>query len=127
MTTAAIGAYRAVQATTADRGRLLLLLLDGGLAFLDRARQALEQGDTSAFGEAVRRAHAVVAELAGTLDHAAGGEVAANLGRLYDFMLVHLTQGLVGRSRTHVEQVRALLATVRAGFEGAVERTAGGA
>ena len=39
-----------------------------------------------------------------------GGELALNLGRLYDFMLRHLTEGLMAKSAS-------LLQEIRAGFE----------
>ena len=113
-------AYQAVQATTADPARGILLLFDGAARFLRQAQEGLDRGEAGAFAYPLSRAHAIIAELAGSLDHETGGETAHNLGRLYDFMLRHLTQGLINKSRTHLMQVLDLLERLRDGFEQAV-------
>jgi flagellar protein FliS len=118
-----LAAYQTVQTTTADPGRLVLMLLDGATRFLHQAGRALDRGDVTAFAESVCRAHAIIAELSGALDREAGGEVAANLARLYDFMLWHLNAGMSARSRRHLDDVLRPLAALRAGFEGAVQAT----
>ena len=84
--------YARAQVTSVDRTRLLLLVFEGGLAFLQRARAGLAGGDLAAFGHNLGRAQAIIGELLGTLDYEAGGTIARDLARLYDFMLVHLTE-----------------------------------
>ena len=108
MTTAA-QRYQQTQVATSDRGRLLLLMFDGGLKFLAQARAGLEAGDLARFAHSLGRSQAVIAELMHTLDHKAGGEIAANLERLYTFMLDHLVQANLEKSVRHVEQVHRLL------------------
>jgi flagellar secretion chaperone FliS len=120
MTLAHHAVYQTVQATTADPARITLLLFDGAARFLRQAEAGLERKDPAAFTYPLARAQAIIVELAMALDHERGGEVATNLGRLYDFMLRHLTEGLMTRSRDHVARVLTLLQEVRAGFEGAV-------
>lgn len=115
-------AYEIVQATTADPARLILLLFDGAARFLRQSQEALERGE-GAFAYPLSRAHAIIAELSGSLDYDRGGEVALNLGRLYDFMLRHLTEALMAKSAVHVGRVLALLQEVRAGFEQAIRVT----
>jgi flagellar protein FliS len=114
-------AYQAVQATTADPSRVVILLFDGAERFLHQAQQGLDRGDIAAFSYMVSRAHAVVGELSSAVDQENGGDVARNLARLYAFMLGHLTQGLIAKSRAHLEQVLGLLKQLRGGFEGALE------
>jgi len=97
--------YTEAQVASLDRHRLLLLVFDGGLTFLGRARDALAGGDLPSFAEALRRAQAVIGELLGTLDHAAGGPIAAQLARLYEFMLAHLTEANARSSVQHVDEV----------------------
>ena len=112
-----VGTYQTVQATTADSGKLVLLLFDGAVRFLTRAQLRLAAGDIGQFAQSVTRAEAIIAELRSSLNHEQGGEVAENLERLYEFMLLHLSQGLIARSGKHVEQVLRPLQTVREGFE----------
>ena len=97
-----------------------LQLFDGAQRFLRRALKALEAGDTAGFASAANRAHAIVAELSNSLDRDAGAAVAADLDRLYDFMLRHLTEGLAQKSAAHLERVAALLVPLRDGFDAAI-------
>jgi flagellar protein FliS len=97
--------YAAMQVTMVDRERLLLLVLEGGTKFLRLTREALAAGDVRAFGENLSRAQAIIAELHSTLDHEAGGDIARNLSRLYDFMLFHLTEANTRKSLRHVDEV----------------------
>src|SRR5438445_634955 len=101
------GEYAKAQVTSVDRTRLLLLVFEGGLSFLQRARAGLAAGDLAAFGQNLGRAQAIIAELLGTLDYEAGGTIARDLARLYDFMLVHLTEANARQSVRHVDEVLA--------------------
>jgi flagellar protein FliS len=117
---AQIRAYQAVQTTTADPARIMLELFDGAARFLSQALRSLEHGDLAAYSRLQSRVVAIIAELSDCLDHQAGGEIAGNLARLYDFMLLHLTEGLIHKSPDHVRQVAQVLHTIRDGFERAV-------
>jgi flagellar secretion chaperone FliS len=114
-------AYETVQTTTADPARVVLLLLEGAARFLSQAQAGLAHGDIGTFAYKTTRAHAIVAELSGSLDRQVGGEVAANLDRLYDFMLRHLSQGLIAKSATHLGEVRGILQELYEGFEQAID------
>jgi flagellar protein FliS len=116
-----LGAYQAVQTLTADPATLMLQLFDGAMRFLRRAIKARERGDRAQFAQLESRAHAIIGELAGSLNHEVGGAVAENLARLYEFMLHHLTEGLVAGSPAHLERVIGLLQTLRDGFQDAVD------
>jgi flagellar protein FliS len=116
-----LGAYQTAQTLTADPPRLMLLLFDGASRFLGRALKALERGDQAQFAQSLSKAHAIIGELSDSLNRTAGGEIADNLARLYEFMLMHLTQGLIERSPAHVRRVLGLLTTLREGFEQAVQ------
>jgi flagellar protein FliS len=97
--------YATAQITSVDQGRLLLLVLEGGQAFLGRARTALERNDVPAFVADVARMQDVLLELEQTLDHARGGDIAARLAQLYEFMIRHLARANVERSVTLVDEV----------------------
>jgi flagellar protein FliS len=116
-----LGTYQNVEALTATPGRLVLMLFDGAARFLLKARRGLERGDGAEFAQCLSRAHAIIGELAGSLNPKAGGEAVEDLARLYRFMLVHLTEGLIGKNPAHLDRVLELLLTLREGFEGALE------
>lgn len=113
-------AYQTVDTLTAGGPRLVLLLFDGALQRLGLALHALDRGDIAAFAGRVRQAHAIVAALAEALDEARGGALARRLGELYLFALLHLTRALASRQRQPVEEVIAVLRTLRDGFAAAL-------
>ncbi len=108
--------YQEVEFATADRGRILLAMYDGGLRFLTGAKVALEAGDYDAFGHNLGRTQAIVAELLHTLDHEVGGEIAANLDRLYRFLLEHLIEANLQKSARHVVDAQRILGIVADGY-----------
>jgi flagellar protein FliS len=106
------GVYQQAQVATADRGQLLILMFDGGLRFLAQAENGLRNDRLEEFSSQLARAQAVIAELLHTLDHKAGGEIAAQLERLYRFMLEHLVEANLQKSVRHLEQVRRVLSII---------------
>ena len=116
--------YTAAQVGVVDREKLLLLVLEGGQKFLRLTRDALAAGDLPRFGENLRRAQAIIAELRGTLDHSVGGAVSQDLARLYDFMLFHLTEANARQSVRHVDEVIAAFTPIADGFRTIIEKPA---
>ncbi len=117
--------YAEAQVNVVDRERLLLLVLEGGTKFLRLSRETLAAGDSVRFAEYLARSQAVISELLGTLDHRAGGAIATDLARLYEFMLFHLTEANTCRSVRHVDEVIQVFGIIAASFREALEgRTA---
>lgn len=82
----ALQGYRTAQAQTSSPLELVVMLYDGALRFLADAERTFATGDLPARGVAIRKALAIVHELQATLDMEKGGEMAAELDRLYDFI-----------------------------------------
>jgi len=112
--------YRKNQFLTADRGTLLLMLYQGAIDFLKRAKMHLERGEIADKGACLSKAHAIIAELLNTLDHEVGGELARNLAALYGFMMDHLMNAHLRNEAKPIEDVIRLLSTLKEGWEGAV-------
>jgi flagellin-specific chaperone FliS len=72
------------------RGRVLLVILDGGQACLVRARAALAAGDLTAFAADVCRAQAALLEAASAVDPGTDGPLAARIDELHDAMVGNL-------------------------------------
>ena len=111
-----VGRYTQAQVTSVDQKQLLLLMFDGGLKFLGLTREALAAGDALGFANSLSRAQAIVSELLSTLDHKAGGTIATDLTRLYEFMLLHLTEANAKRSVRHVDEVRRVFAIIAGAY-----------
>lgn len=72
---------------SASPEQLISLLYDGARRAIGRAQLALEQGNIPARGQAISKAIDIVGDgLRAVLDHDAGGDVAANLASLYDYI-----------------------------------------
>ncbi len=118
----ALAQYRQINAQTgvvdADPHRLIQLLLDGAIDRIAQARGALASGDRAATGEALGKALGIIGGLQGCLDRDRGGEVAANLDRLYDYMTRRLADVHRGEGAAPLDEVSGLLVTIRSGWEG---------
>jgi len=75
--------------------QLITLLLEGACQRIALAQACLGQGEIARKGKAIAGACAIIAHLNESLDHTAGGEIAARLSSLYEWLLRHLTQANV--------------------------------
>jgi flagellar protein FliS len=112
-----IATYQDTAISTQTRGRLVVLLYDGAVKFLRLALQALEDGDWARKGEYINRATAILNELDSCLDLDAGGDVAANLRRLYQFCIRHLGEANLHRDPQRIEEVIGILVELNEGWK----------
>lgn len=89
-------AYKTIDVETgvvqADPHRLVEMLFDGLLNNLGAARAALARGDINAKCQHIMTSVRILEEgLKGSLNTAQGGELAANLERVYDYSVMRLT------------------------------------
>lgn len=82
--------YREQQIMTASPARLVAMLYEKAIVSLRLAIKAIEDGDIQARYNAKKRAVDIIEHLSSTLDTEKGGDIAANLDRLYPFMIKHL-------------------------------------
>lgn len=93
----------------ADPHRLIALLYQGVETQLLKADAALAAGDLAGKGEAITRAIRIIDEgLKASLDPR-GGEIAENLGALYDYMLRRLLDATCANDRSIIAEIRTLL------------------
>ena len=83
--------YVTQQVMTASPAKLVAMLYDKAIVSLREAIHAIEKGDIQTRFNANKRAGDIITHLWTTLDMDRGGEIAANLSRLYSFMLGRLT------------------------------------
>ena len=82
--------YREQQILTASPARLVAMLYGKVITCLQQAIKAIENGDIQARYNANARAVEIIEHLSMTLDTDQGGQIAADLDRLYPFMIKHL-------------------------------------
>jgi flagellar protein FliS len=115
--------YQAVQVTTTDRGRLLLMMYEGAIKFLKQAKAGLEDNDIAKFCRFLSKGQAIIAELMNTLDFEKGGTIARDLDRLYDFMLFYLTEANLYRDAERIGKVISLVDTIYSAYKEIIEGT----
>jgi flagellar protein FliS len=84
-------AYLSQQLASLSPARRVAMLYDKAVASLKDAIQAIEAGDIQRRWSSNNLASQIIETLWATLDVERGGEIAANLERLYSFMLRHLS------------------------------------
>ncbi|MBN1818882.1 MAG: flagellar export chaperone FliS [Sedimentisphaerales bacterium] len=112
-----VSLYEETAVLTQDKGRLIVLLYDGAIKFLHQAEAACRQNDMERKGRLISRAQDIIFELNTVLDLEAGGEIARNLRKLYNFMWRHLSQANASGDSAMLEEVIRLLETLKRGWQ----------
>ena len=114
--------YQVGAVATATPARLVTMLYDAALAAIGRARHQLAQGDAAALDSAHRemtRAQDILLELQLSLDHELGGEIARNLGALYEFCLDRLVRANIDKDPRLLGAVERVIEQLRDGWAAA--------
>ena len=111
----AASAYGRAVRPRAD-ANMIAMLYDGAIGQLAHARAAILAGAIEERWRHVRKAVAIVEGLQGSLDHAAGGEVAALLDRFYDYVGMRLVQIDLRNDPGICDELMARLGEVRASW-----------
>jgi len=112
-----VGAYQSTAVTTQSKGRLIVLLYEGAIKFMKLAIRELEAKNYEAKGQYINRAQDIINELNAVLDIDAGGEVTANLRKLYCFMSRRLSQANIKRDPEMIREVIALMEELNQGWK----------
>jgi flagellar secretion chaperone FliS len=105
-----------VSIESATPHHLITMLFNGAQESLAKAAGAIERKDIGLRTLQLNKATDIVMNLKGTLNHDAGGEVAANLDRLYDYMVRCLYEANRDNDAGKVREVRDLLSQVSQGW-----------
>ncbi len=115
----AASTYRQASIDSSTPHQLVNLLLDGLLQSVRMARASLQRGDMSAKGEQIARAVRLIEEgLRMGLDDEQGGDIAANLRRLYDYSVRRLTVANFRNDDAVMAEVQSLFETLAEGWRG---------
>ncbi len=115
--------YKKNAILTASPEKLVVLLYEGAIQNLEKARQVLRSGKdlhSPAVGEALGKALAILGELRASLDMEKGGEIAKDLSRLYEFASDRILSANMERRPEPVEHTLTVLRTLKEGWDGIV-------
>lgn len=109
--------YQKTQVETASQGKLIIMLFDGAIKFCRSALQGMEEKNYEQVNNCIGKTQAIISELMVSLDMKAGGEIAQNLYKLYDYMYWRLTTANVKKDLAMVREVLDMLTDFRQTWE----------
>jgi flagellar protein FliS len=112
--------YKNTEVLTANKEAILLLLYEGGVRFLKQAIQACEKKDISEKSRLIGRVQDIVNELRATLNHKEGGDLAASLESLYDFITERLIDATKENSVEKLNEALKILLTLHEAWQQAI-------
>ena len=112
----AANVYREAAIENAPPLKVVHLLYQGALRFIDQAAQIDPESDVAAFQEKINRADAIVSELRLSLDHVPVPEITDQLNALYLFVEDRLRTAFLERSPNTLPEARNVLSTLLEGW-----------
>jgi flagellar protein FliS len=104
------------QVANANPHGLVQLMLDGAAARIAAARGALDAGETALKGELIGKAIGLVEGLRVSLNFERGGDLAANLSALYEYLGRRLLEANLHSDGAALDEVADLLRELQAGW-----------
>ena len=117
--------YQTNNITTATPEKLMIMLFDGAIQFLQKAKTAIEEKNLQERSVNIESARKIIRELMRTIDLENGNDVSKQLFRLYNRMAMKLIKANVSRNAGMIEEVVEDLTNIRWGFQKAIEIQSG--
>jgi flagellar protein FliS len=96
---------------------LVHMLLQGAMDKIAAAKGHMQAGDVALKGENVSKAISIIESLRVSLDREVGGELAANLNDLYDYMGRRLLEANARNEIAMLDEVAGLLGEIKSGWD----------
>ena len=117
--------YQTSNITTATPEKLMILLFDGAIQFLQKAKKAISESNYKERSENIDGARKIIRELMRTIDLENGNDVSKQLFKLYNRMAMNLIKANVQRNSAKIDEVIEDLTNIRWGFQKAIEIQSG--
>lgn len=114
--------YQVNQIQMASKEQLLVITYEIGIKACADAERAMGAGDVETINSSLQKAQAVIRELMLTLNMERGGEVAAQLMQLYDYMYFQLVDANVKKNVEPVKMVRQMMEELKATWVEAIKK-----
>lgn len=107
----AYNAYKQNSVTTASPGELTLMLYNGCLKFLGKAKQAIDEKNIQEKNNNLQRSQAIIAELMSTLNM--DMDISKQMLPLYEYMNRRLVEANINNDVAIIEEVEGLVTEFR--------------
>ena len=109
--------YKKTEINTANQGRLIVMLYDGAIKFLNIALENLPSKKYDVVNNNIIKAQDIVTELMLSLNMDKGGEVAQNLFNLYVYFKKRLIEANIKKEPEPIHEVLKYLTDLRDAWE----------
>ena len=113
--------YQTNNINTATPEKLMIMLFDGAIQFLQKAKIAIAEKNVQERSQNIDGARKIIRELMRTIDLENGNDVSKGLFRLYNRMSMNLIKANVQRNSDKIDEVIEDLTNIRWGFQKAIE------
>jgi len=113
--------YKQNAVMTASPETILIMLYSGAINFLLRAKMAIDENNIEDSHKYITKTEKIIRELINSLDMEAGGELAENLSRLYDYLHRQLIKANINKDKAIIDEVLEHLRGLKETWEEAIK------
>jgi len=113
--------YQQTQIQTASPEKILIMLYDGAIQFLNKAKIAIENKNIEETHNNIIAAQRIITEFMNTLDLQTGGDMAKNLFSLYEYLHYRLVQANLKKDISMIDEVIDHLKDLKQTWEEAIK------
>lgn len=110
-------AYQQASVQTSSQKQLIVMLYDGMHRFMSQAIASIEAGEIETAHQNLHKTGKILLELLGTLREDQGGEVAANLKKLYVYCYEQIVIANLKKDVALIEEVQSVIGNLREGWK----------
>ena len=112
--------YQKSSIETASREQILIMLYDGAIQFLNKAKVAMETKDFEGIHNNLIGAQNIIQEFINSMDREVAPQLAENLISLYEYFIRRLVQANMKRQVEPIDEVLKYLKSLKATWEQAI-------
>ena len=109
-------AYLQTNIATNSPGEIVIMLYDGAIKFLNRAKEQIDKKDYAGKGISISRSMDIINELNESLNIEKGGVLAENLHKLYFWCITRLAMANLKMDTSIIDTVIKVLAGIRSAY-----------
>jgi len=113
--------YQASNVSTATPEKLMIMLFDAAIQFLQKAKIAVAEKNLAERSQNITDARKIIREFMRTIDLENGNDVSKRLFKLYNQMTMKLIKANIQRNAILIQEVIDDLVNIRWGFQKAIE------
>lgn len=112
--------YQKMNIETATREQILIMLYDGAIQFLNKAKIALPKKDYENYNNNLIGAQKIIQEFINSLDREIAPQLAENLASLYEYFIRRLIHANIKKDIEAIDEVLTYLKNLKATWEKAI-------